>query len=146
MAVLRNESWREMAFGQQAAEQIHCAARGGIKCDFLNLFHRAALMRYEDTRDRPVGTNRDPVDDRVNRIAQILEAGNESDIQFARGQFPRERGRLSKFDRARPAVNQRTRVEILNATNAEDSPHAQASSGSAAAGTGRGACHLPAPR
>ena len=67
--------------------------------------------------DRSVGRNRNAVDQGVNRIAEKLEAGNERDVEPAGGEFLAKRAGVIEDDFARPAVDERTRVEIFNATD-----------------------------
>src|SRR6476620_12666218 len=77
-------------------------------------------MRNEDAVDRTVRGNRDAVDERVNRIAQKLETGDKRHIQSSGRKLFAEGARMIKHDFARPAVDERTGVEILNATNPEE--------------------------
>ena len=74
-------------------------------------------MRNENTVDRSVRRNRNAIDQGVNRVPEKLEAGNERDVELARGKFFAERARVIEHNFTGPAMDERPRVEILNATD-----------------------------
>ena len=86
-------------------------------------------MRHDNAVNHSIGRNRNGVDNRVNRITQKFETGDERYIQFAGREFAGERRGMIEIYRSAPVVNERTRVEIFNAAESQR-VHAQTSSGS----------------
>jgi hypothetical protein len=66
---------------------------------------------------RAVRRNRNVIDECVNRVTKKFETGNERNVELRGGQFFAEHARMVEHDFAGPSVNERTGVEILNATN-----------------------------
>src|SRR4051794_33227173 len=89
-------------------------------------------MNQEDALHCTVASDRHIIDNRVDRIFQELEAGDEGNIETSGRELPAKRARVIKLDRPIPAEDQRSRVEVFDAADAQRR-HAQASSGSRAA-------------
>ena len=66
-----------------------------------------------------VGRNGNIVNDPIDRVAQKFEAGNKCDVELAFGESLTQSGRMVELNIARPAADERTSVEILNATDAD---------------------------
>ena len=81
----------------------------------------ASEVHEDDAEDWAIGCDRDAIDDRVDRVTQILKAGDESDVEFARSQPPAKRRRMIEMHRAAPTVDERPGVEVF------DTPEAQRS-------------------
>ena len=75
-------------------------------------------MRDYHAVNRSGRRNRKIIHDPVNWIAQKFETGSKGDIKLAAGKFPAQRRRVVEMHVAWPPSNQRPRVEILDATNA----------------------------
>ena len=69
----------------------------------------------DDAIDRPVGRDRDPIDHRVDRVAQIFEARDERDLEFTRRELSAKRRWMIEVYLTAPTVNERPGVEIPNA-------------------------------
>ena len=76
-------------------------------------------MRDYHTVNLAVGRNGNVVNDSIDRIAQKFEAGNKCDVELAFGESLTQSGRMVELNIARPTANERTSVEILNATDAD---------------------------
>ena len=63
--------------------------------------------------------NANIVNDLVNRVAQIFEAGNKSDIEITVCESPTQCRWMIKRNVGRPTANQRTSIEIFYAADAE---------------------------
>ncbi len=72
-----------------------------------------------DAVDRPVGRDREAVDYRVNRVAQVFEARYERHIQLAGRQFTAKSRRVIETNRATPPIDERKRVEVPDAAEPE---------------------------
>src|SRR6266404_3841025 len=107
---------RQPDLRQETAEQIYSGLRSGIDLDLLDLGEVAAVPD-KNAVHRAARRDRNAVDERVNRVAQKFETGNERDVELGGGQFLAEHARMSEHDFARPSVNERAGVEILNATD-----------------------------
>jgi hypothetical protein len=109
---------KAMIFREQHSQQMDRGQRCGIERDRAQLFQRSA-MRENDAENRTVAGNGDVIDQHVARIAQDLEDRHERGVEFASREVARQRRGMIENDRAVVAVNQRTGVQILNATDAE---------------------------
>ena len=69
----------------------------------------------DDAIDRPVGGDRDPIDHRVDRVAQIFEARDERDLEFTRRELPAKRRWMIEVYLTAPTVNERPCVKIPDA-------------------------------
>src|SRR4051812_24497602 len=74
-------------------------------------------MRDEHAVNGAVRSDRGLINDPVNGISQKFETGNQRNIQFATRKLSAKRGWMIKRDLARPAMNQRPRIEISNAAD-----------------------------
>ena len=83
-------------------------------------------MRDDHAVNRTIGSDRNIIDDRVNGIAQVFEARDERDIELTDCELPAKRGRMIELNRARPAVNQRSRVQVLDAAEPSRTRNLQA--------------------
>ena len=83
-------------------------------------------MRDDNAVNRTIGSDRDIIDDRVNRIAQVFEARDERDIELTDCELPAKRGRMIELNLARPAVNQRSRIKVFDAAESSRMRHFQA--------------------
>ena len=61
--------------------------------------------------------NANAIDQDVDRVPKKFETGDERDVQSALRQLLAELARMIEHDLARPSVNERPSVEILNATD-----------------------------
>ena len=109
---------RKAGFGEKTAQQVYGSLRRGIDLDLLDV-REVSLVRDEDAVHRPVRRNGNAVDERVNGVAQKFETRDERDLQRTLGKLLAELARMIEDDLAGPPVNERTRVEILNATDPE---------------------------
>src|SRR5947208_8636378 len=84
--------------------------------------------------DGPMRSDRHAVDDKEFRAKKQLEARDEGDVQVALRELCTKCCRMVENDAPRPAVNERPRVQILNAADAQRIerrvPHAQTRSDS----------------
>lgn len=112
----------EAALREQTTQKVNRGLGGGIDHDLAQLREGRAMGNHHAV-NRAVGSNRDVVHDRVNGVAQIFEARDEGDIELPGGQLPAERGGMIEMNRTGPAVNQRSRVEILDAAEAKRTAH-----------------------
>ena len=80
-------------------------------------------MRENDAEDWPVRGDRESIDNGVDGVAQIFEARDEGHIQLASGQGTAERRGMVETHLTRPALNQRTSVEVLNAAETGSRAH-----------------------
>ena len=78
------------------------------------MFNSSAVCE-DDAIYRPVGRDRDPIDHRVNRVAQIFEAGDERDLEFTRRELSAKRRWMIEVYPTAPAVNERPGVKIPDA-------------------------------
>ena len=78
----KNKSRCQAHLSQQAAQQIYSRLRRRIDFDLLDLGQLAAV-RDENAVDRPVRRNRDAIDQRVNRIPEKFQTGDERDLERA---------------------------------------------------------------
>ena len=76
-------------------------------------------VRNNNAVNRATCRNGNAVDNPVNRVAEKLEAGNESDIEFTRAEPPAKRRWMIELDRPRPAMDKRPGIEIFNAADAQ---------------------------
>jgi len=75
-------------------------------------------VRDDHAVNRAIGRDRDAIDNRVDWIAQKLEARDERNVELGAGKFPTKRGRVIEIYFALPAVDEWSSVEIFNATDA----------------------------
>ena len=106
----------ESDLGHEASEQIDRGLGRGIDFDLLDL-GEFSRVRDKDAVDGAVGRNRNAVDEGVNRVAKKFETRDQRDIERSGGEPLAKGGGMIEDDLARPPVNERTRVEILNATD-----------------------------
>ncbi len=76
-------------------------------------------MCDDDTVNWSVGRNRDVINDSINGVPQKLETGNKRDIEVTVCQSFAQSRRVIGLEVIWPAVNERTRVKIFYATDAE---------------------------
>jgi hypothetical protein len=76
-------------------------------------------MCDDDAINWSIGRNGNVINDSVNGVPQKLETGNKRDIQVAVCQSFAQSGRVIGLNVIWPAANERTRVEIFYATDAE---------------------------
>jgi hypothetical protein len=67
--------------------------------------------------DWPVRADRDAIDQGVNGVPQKFETGDERDVEGASRKFVTKNAGMIEHNFARPAVDERTRVEIFDATD-----------------------------
>jgi hypothetical protein len=66
-----------------------------------------------------VGRNRNVINDSINGVPQKLETGNKRDIEVTVRQSLAQSRRVIELNVIWPAADERTRVEIFYATDAE---------------------------
>ncbi len=76
-------------------------------------------MCDDNAVDRSGRRNRNIIHDLVDWIAQKFETGSKRDIQLASGKFIAQRRWVVEIDIAWPPSNQRLRVEIFDAADAQ---------------------------
>src|SRR4051794_19189788 len=91
-------------------------------------------MSQEDALDRAVTSDGNIIDNRVDRVLEELEAGDEGHVEVAGRQLVAKHAGMIKFDWPVPAEDQWTCVEIFDAADPQGR-HTQASSGSTATAT-----------
>src|SRR4030095_5488485 len=103
---------------EKHAHEILRRARGGIEFDGADAAPISAGGQ-NNAEDWSIARDRDVIDQRVMRMLQDFERWNQRRIQLPRGKIARQRTRMLEGDRARIAVNERLRIEILNAADAQ---------------------------
>jgi hypothetical protein len=76
-------------------------------------------MCDDDAVNWSVGRNGNAINDSINGVPQKLETGNKRDIEVTVRQSFAQTRRVIEVDVTWPAANERTRVEIFYATDAE---------------------------
>lgn len=107
----------QSALREQVSQEIHGCFRSGIELDFIDA-RKFFAMRDDNAVNGTIGCDGNVVDDSIGRIAQEFETGDECDVELAAGEALTKRGGMVESDRARPAGNERARVEIFHATDA----------------------------
>ena len=74
-------------------------------------------MCEEDAVDPPMRRDTNVIDQDIDRVPKKFETRDERDLQCALGKLLAELARMIEYDLARPSVNERASVEILNATD-----------------------------
>ena len=106
----------ESGFGQKTTQQVDRRLRGRVDFDLVDL-GKFSGVGEEDAVDRPMRRDTNAIDQDIDRIPKKFEARDERDLQRALGKLLAELARMIEHDLARPSVNQRASVEILNATD-----------------------------
>jgi hypothetical protein len=117
---------REPAFREEAPQEIDASLGGGIDFDLLDL-GEIAVVRNEDAVNGTAGGDRNAVDQGVNGVSQKFETGNQRYVELSRGELLAQDARMVEYDFPGPPVNERTRVEIFNATDPEQPAFSHAS-------------------
>lgn len=76
-------------------------------------------MRNNNAVNRSVRRDGNSIDDPVNRSPQIFQARDQREIEVAAGEFLAKRGRVIEIDSTRPTADERARIKIFNATDAQ---------------------------
>lgn len=92
--------------------------RRRIEFDFLHLGN-LTTVRNHNAVNWSVRRNGNAVNDSVNRVAQKLKTGDKGDAEFAVREALTQRRWMVELNAARPTTNERTRVQVLYATDAE---------------------------
>lgn len=83
-------------------------------------------MGNEDAVDRPIGSDRDAIDDGVDGMTKIFKARDQSGIEFTGCQGLTQTRRVIETHFAAPALDERPGIEVLDATEPDRAVHLQA--------------------
>jgi hypothetical protein len=106
-----------LRFSEKAAQQIARSFRGRVEFDFLH-FGNVPAIRDDNAVNWSSRRDRNIVHDSISGVAQKLETGNKSKIEFVSGKFTAKRRWMIEVHLVFPSSNERTGVEIFDAADA----------------------------
>jgi hypothetical protein len=113
-----NETRIQSALREQTPQERDRRYRSGIERYLIDLREITAMGEH-DTVNWPIGSDRDVVDDPIDRIAQEFEARDEGKTDITTRELRAQRRRLIERNLSRPTANQRPSVEIFDAADAQ---------------------------